>query len=225
VQAVKAVNHNLTQILQEDAIPPGEEPHQIGSWRELLDTKPRLYARLVEKLDTIISWGGPLPETEMAPLLNEGQTLSSRRSRVEKVLPTPSQPSIGQTSPLMSYGGEPATTGVTNYLDALGEHFSNMIQSCLAEASEEIYSPVSLDLWTGGNAPGEGSVLSQPSPRQGFEIVATNSTDAEDVVLGDGLSDDWIDAMLKEDVSRKGDEDCQSARDVDMDASIMAVMG
>ncbi|KAH7199011.1 uncharacterized protein B0J16DRAFT_392959 [Fusarium flagelliforme] len=225
LQAVKVVNRNFSQIMQEDLLPPGKEPLQIGSWRELLDTRPRLYARLVEKLDTIISWGGPLPETDMAASFNEGQTLSSRRSRVEKVLPTLSQRNIDQRSPSMSHGGEPATTTKTNYLDALGEHFSNIIQSCLTEGSEGTYSPVSLDLWTGETAPGERSVLGQPSPCQGIEIAATDFTDAEDVVLETGRSDDWIDALLKEDVSLQGDTDCQSAGDVDMDATMTAVMG
>jgi hypothetical protein len=125
----------------------------------------------------------------------------------------------------MSYGVEPATTGATNYLDALGEHFSNIIQSCLTEASEEIYSPVLLDLWTGENVPGEGSVLSQPSPLQGIEIAAADFTDAEDVVLGDGVSDDWIDALLKQDASPQSDKASQSAEDVDMDTALTALTG
>lgn len=224
LQAVKAVNHTLTQILREDVLPLSKEPVQIGSWRELLDTRPRVYARLVERLDTIISWGGPMPDTDMVASLSESQTLSSRRSRVEKVFLTPSQRSSDHRSPPVSYGGEPAAGGATNYLDALGEHFSNIIQSCLTDASDETYSPASMDLWAGETAPGERSVLDQLSPRQGIEIAATDFTDAEDVALGDGLSYDWIDALLKEDVSLQGDVDCQSAGDVDMDASMTVVM-
>ena len=224
LQAVKAVNDTLTQILQEDVLPLGKEPVQIGSWRGLLDTRPRLYARLVEKLDAIISWGGPMPDTDMVASLSEGQTLFNRRSHVEKVFPTPSQRSSDHRSPPVTYGGEAAAGGATNYLDALGEHFSNIIQSYLTEASDETYSPASMDLWAGETAPGERSVLDQLSPRQGIEIAATDFTDAEDVAFGDGLSDDWIDALLKEDVSLQGDVDCQSAGDVDMDASMAVVM-
>ena len=221
LQAVKAVNHNLTQIFNEDVLPPNEEPLQLGSWRELLDTRPRLYARFVDKLDTIISWGGALPETDVVASFDGCKPLSGRRFRVEKMLPTPSPRSIDRRSPSMTYGGEPATAGTTNYLDALGEHFSNIVQSCLTEASEETYSPASLDFWT---APGEGSVLGQLSPRQGIESAATDFTDVEDVALGDGLSDDWINALLKEDVALQGDTECRSAGDVDTDVSMTAVM-
>ncbi|RFN47011.1 cutinase transcription factor 1 beta [Fusarium flagelliforme] len=229
LQAVKAVNHNLTQILQEDVLPPGEEPLQIINWRELLDTRPRLYARLVENLDNIISWGGPLPETDMAASFNEKQTPSStsltRQVRAKKILHAPSQRRIDLRSPPMSDGYEPATTAASDFQDAWHEHFGNIIQSCLAEASEEIYSQASLDLWAGEIAPSERSVLEEVSPRQGIESAATGSTDGEDLDLGNGLSDDWIDALLKEDVSLHGDTASQTAEDVDMDAARATLSG
>jgi hypothetical protein len=70
LQAVKAVNNNLTQSLHEsqeaqvlfaledDVSKSSGGELQIRTWCELLDTRPRLYAGLIQTLDIVMSWGG-----------------------------------------------------------------------------------------------------------------------------------------------------------------------
>lgn len=138
----------------------------------------------------------------------------------------------------MSYGDELALqleAGATDsgflHPEGLRESFSNIMmqkldfpQSCPAEAPGETYSPISLDpsrgIWAEEIADGGSRVLDQVAPREEIEPTAIDFTDADDMLLGDGLSDDWMDALLEKDISLQGDSAGQSAEDADMDAAM-----
>ncbi|KAJ0149884.1 Oxygen-dependent choline dehydrogenase [Fusarium oxysporum f. sp. albedinis] len=229
LQAVKAVNNSLTESLQESQESPilfaQEEEMQIGNWRELLDTRPRLYVRLIKKLDNVISWGGPLPETNMVAPFNEYQippcSGMTRQFQAEKpslkwtppVSSASARRNIKQRTPSMSYGDEPAAqleVGETDsgclHPEGLRESFSDILmqkldlpQSCLDEA----YSPTSLDpsrrIWAEKIAGSDRRVLDQVASREEIKPTAIDFTDADDMILVDGLSDEWIDALLQSD--------------------------
>jgi hypothetical protein len=257
LQAFKVVNNSLAQSFQEsrevqilsaredDVSQPSEEQIQICNWRELLDNRTRLYARLIKTLDTVISWGGPLPEAGMGAPFNECQVPPgsglTRQFRAEKASLTltppvslaPSRRIIGQRSQFMSYGDEPAApleAGATDsgflHPEDLHESFSNIMmqkldfpQSCLAEITGETYPPTSLDPsrgWAEEIADGGRHVLDQISPHENIQPI--DFTDADDVMLGDGISDDWIDALMEKDISLQSAG--QSAEDDEMGADM-----
>ncbi|PCD41102.1 hypothetical protein AU210_003660 [Fusarium oxysporum f. sp. radicis-cucumerinum] len=233
LQAVKAVNNSLTESLQESQESPilfaQEEEMQIGNWRELLDTRPRLYVRLIKRLDNVISWGGPLPETDMVAPFNEYQippgSSMTRQFQAEKpslkwtppVSSASARRNIKQRTPSMSYGDEPAAqleVGETDsgclHPEGLRESFSDILmqkldlpQSCLDEAPGEAYSPTSLDpsrrIWAEKIAGSDRRVLDQVASREEIKPTAIDFTDADDMILVDGLSDEWIDALLQSD--------------------------
>ncbi|KAH7225247.1 hypothetical protein BKA60DRAFT_450540 [Fusarium oxysporum] len=235
LQAVKAVNNSLTESLQESQESPilfaQEEEMQIGNWRELLDTRPRLYARLIKRLDNVISWGGPLPETDMVAPFNEYQippgSSMTRQFQAEKpslkwtppVSSASARRNIKQRTPSMSYGDEPAAqleVGETDsgclHPEGLRESFSDILmqkldlpQSCLDEAPGEAYSPTSLDpsrrIWAEKIAGSDRRVLDQVASREEIKPTAIDFTDADDMILVDGLSDEWIDALLQSDTA------------------------
>jgi hypothetical protein len=258
LQAVKAVNDNLAQSLQEsqearsfssrdeDVSLSNEEQLHMSNWRELLDTRPRLYARLIETLDTVISWGGPLPKTDIGDSFNECQvppgSCLTRQYRADKaslkLTPAHSHRSIEQRLRPMSYGDGPVgqlEAGATDsgflHLEGLHESFSDidthkldLSQFCLSETPGETYSPTSLDpsRRTSGEEIVDGGrrVLDQVAPPEGINPTAIDFIDVDDMILGDALSDDWVDALLEKEISLQGDSAGQSAEDVDMDAAM-----
>ncbi|TXC08865.1 hypothetical protein FocTR4_00002340 [Fusarium oxysporum f. sp. cubense] len=223
----------LTEGLQESQESPilfaQEEEMQIGNWRELLDKRPRLYIRLIKRLDNVISWGGPLPETDMVAPFNEYQippgSSMTRQFQAEKpslkwtppVSSASARQNIKQRTPSMSYGDEPAAqleVGETDsgclHPEGLRESFSDILmqkldlpQSCLDEAPGEAYSPTSLDpsrrIWAEKIAGSDRRVLDQVASREEIKPTAIDFTDADDMILVDGLSDEWIDALLQSD--------------------------
>jgi hypothetical protein len=76
----------IVQAIQKSHSPEYEEVQKESSsrdrqvegslraenWRELLNTRPKLYACLIDTLDCAISWGGPLPEIDMPSLFPGG---------------------------------------------------------------------------------------------------------------------------------------------------------
>ncbi|KAL9573922.1 hypothetical protein ACKAV7_001954 [Fusarium commune] len=223
----------LAESLQESQGSPillaQEEEMQIGNWRELLDIRPRLYARLIKRLDTVISWGGPLPETDMVAPFNEYQILpdSSMTRQFQAGKPSlkwtppvssaPARREIKQSTPSMSYGDEQAAqleVGETDsgclHPEGLRENLSDILmqkldlpQSCLDEAPGEGYSPTSLEpsrrLWAEKIAGSDRGVLDQVASREEIKPTAIDFTDVDDTILVDGLSDKWIDILLQSD--------------------------
>ncbi|KAF5678606.1 cutinase transcription factor 1 beta [Fusarium heterosporum] len=234
LKAVKVVNNILAQSLrenqQDDDSQSSEEQLEMSNWHGLLDTRPRLYAHLVVRLDTVISWGGPLPETEMVVVsfndcqLPRGSGLSSRLG-AEKMSSVASQRMNEQRSSSISCSeiAMQLEHGAFLYSDGLHESPRDIIQSCLGETFGEAYSPISMNscqgIWTEDMVEGGRRVLDQVASHLETKPTTMDCTDVDNVTLGDGLSDDWIEALLEKDISLQGGED------VDMDAAMTASTG
>lgn len=259
LQAAKAVNKYLAQVFHEndeaqllstqekEVSRPNEEQLHMCNWRELLDTRPRIYASLIKTLDTVITWGGPLTEADMGASFNEYQAppVSGliRQGRGEKAsvpLNSPisaasSRRSIAQRSRSMSYSDElaaqpeaVATDSGPQPPEVLRERSSNIvmqkldfIQSGQLEVLRKIYHPTSLDSlrgWTEEISVGVKPILDQAAPHENIQSI--DFTDAEDMVLEDEISDDWIDALLEKDILSQSAG--QSAEDNEMGADISA---
>ncbi|VTT79013.1 unnamed protein product [Fusarium fujikuroi] len=235
LQAVKTANDSLAESLQDIQEAPillvEEEEMQIGNWRELLDTRPRLYIHLVEKLNSVISWGGPLPETGMVGQSTQHQILphssmnhpfqpgNSSWKRVPPVSSAPAQRSLKHRTSAMAYRNEPTAQlqvikpdsgclqpeGLReNSSDALVQKV-DLTNSCLDQAPCEVYSPISLDTsrrpWAEEIADSSSDVLDQAAFRDDINHREIEFTDIEETMLVDGQSDKWIDILLQSSIS------------------------
>ncbi|CEI38438.1 unnamed protein product [Fusarium venenatum] len=248
LQVAKAVNDYLAQSLHEsqegqidfDREDDGSQA-QMSSWRELLDGNPRLFSGLIERLDTILSWGGELPDRGMGASLDDyhlrtgsAQTRLSRDmdaswTLTPPVSSAPSRRSTEQRSLSTSHGDETAAqvdvgTTASSFLnpEGLQERFNNVMQSYLNETSEETCSPASLDhsqgFWAEEIADGGRRGSDHFSPREEIVPIQVDSIDSDSMILEGGLSDDWIDALLDKEISLPGDNNSRIAEDIDMDA-------
>lgn len=236
LQAIKAVNDNLTRSLQEsqeEHTPyTSEEQVQVSNWRDLLNTSPGLYVRLVRRLDIVISCGRTLPKPDVDDSLkaSQGQPVSGltrQQPRAENVS-APSRRSKERRSPSTSYRDEPAADLGFLYPDGLHEGSSNITRSYLAESYREIYSQSSSNpsggIWMDEIAKGGRHVPDHVAPRPKVQHTALDVSDADDIVLGDGLGGDWIDALLEKEMTLQSDSVSQTAEDVDMDAAMTELM-
>ncbi|WXC61828.1 hypothetical protein SNK03_007701 [Fusarium graminearum] len=241
LQAVKIFNNSIAQSSQEDDGPqPSEgQPHMSG-WRELLDTRPELFARLIERLDTVICWGGDLPKTYTGILVDDSQARTSptltRQFRATGISPTltphvastPSQrrmekrcsPILCEDKPEAQLETGSADSSLTSS-GGLRESFSDVAYSYLDGVPEKTYSPTSLDTsqryWTEETV--DDGRRDQATTDGETKPSAIDSIDVDNIMLEDGLSDDWIDALLEQDMSLQGDNAGRSVEDVDMAAT------
>ncbi|KAM0228756.1 hypothetical protein ACHAPO_010506 [Fusarium lateritium] len=209
----------------------------MSSWRELLDSKPRLFARLMERVGAIISWGGELPDMRNSLddcHLRTGPTQTRRFRDVDApwtltplVSSASSRRSTEQRYLFMSHGDEPAAqvhVGTTDsgFLtqEGLHENFNNIMQSYLNETSEETCSPASLDasqgFWAEEITDGGRRGSDHISPGEEIVSAAVDSIDPDSMILEGGLSDDWIDALLDKEILLPGHNNGRIAEDVDM---------
>lgn len=238
LQAVKIFNNSIAQSLQEDDGPqPSEGKPHMSSWRELLDTRPELFARLIERLDTVICWGGDLPKTYMGISVDDSQARTSptvtRQFRATGILPTltphvsstPSRRRMEKRSSPILCEDEPEAQLETGSADSsltssggLRESFSDVAHSYLYGVPEKTYSPTSLDTsqrsWTEETV--DDGRRDQATTDGEIKPSAIDSIDVDSMMLEDGLSDDWIDALLEQDMSLQGDNAGRSVEDVDM---------
>jgi hypothetical protein len=143
----------------------------------------------------------------------------------------PSRRNIEESLQSSSYSDEPVVQLESGAADSgflrqegLDESFSNIIiqkldtpQSCLTEVPRKIYPPASLDTcrgWAEVISDGGKLVLDQAATREIFQPI--DFTGIDDMMAGDGISDDWIDAFLEEDISLQDNSTGQSAEDTDM---------
>ncbi|EYB24554.1 hypothetical protein FG05_06456 [Fusarium graminearum] len=241
LQAVKIFNNSIAQSSQEDDGPqPSEgQPHMSG-WRELLDTRPELFARLIERLDTVICWGGDLPKTYTGILVDDSQARTSptltRQFRATGISPTltphvastPSRrrmekrcsPILCEDKPEAQLETGSADSSLTSS-GGLRESFSDVAYSYLDGVPEKTYSPTSLDTsqryWTEETV--DDGRRDQATTDGEIKPSAIDSIDVDNIMLEDGLSDDWIDALLEQDMSLQGDNAGRRVEDVDMAAT------
>ncbi|KAI1017091.1 hypothetical protein LB504_007188, partial [Fusarium proliferatum] len=235
LQAVKVANDSLAESLediQESPILLAEaEEMKIGNWRELLDTRPRLYIHLVERLNSVISWGGPLPEAGMVGQSSKHQILphssmthpfqpgNSSWKWVPSVSSAPAQRRIKHRTSAMAYRNERTAQLQVSKTDSgclqpegLRENSSNALvqkvdlaKSCLDQAPCEVYSPISLDTsrrpWAEEIADSSSDVLDQAAFRDDNNHTEIEFTDIEETMLVDGQSDKWIDMLLQNSIS------------------------
>ncbi|UZP43535.1 hypothetical protein NXS19_011347 [Fusarium pseudograminearum] len=248
LQVVKTVNNSIDQSLQEsqeaqvaflqaDGPQTSEGQPHMSSWRELLDTRPGLFARLIKRLDTVICWGGDLPKTSMGISVDDSQARTSptptRQFRAAgatstltpRVSSTPSRrrmekrssPTLCEDEPEAQLETGSAVSALTSS-GGLRESFSDVTHSYLDEVPEKTYSPTSLDTsqryWTQETV--DGGRRGQATADGEIKPSAIDFIDADDMMLEDGLSDDWIDALLEQDMSLQGDTAGRSVEDVDM---------
>ncbi|EKJ69698.1 hypothetical protein FPSE_10112 [Fusarium pseudograminearum CS3096] len=248
LQVVKTVNNSIAQSLQEsqeaqvaflhaDGPQTSEGQPHMSSWRELLDTRPGLFARLIKRLDTVICWGGDLPKTSMGISVDDSQERTSPtltrqfRAAGTSLALTPhvsSAPSRRRTekrsSPILC-DDEPEAQLETGSVDSaltssggLRESFSDVTHSYLDEVPEKTYSPTSLDTsqryWTQETV--DGGRRGQATADGEIKPSAIDFIDADDMMLEDGLSDGWIDALLEQDMSLQDDNAGRSVEDIDM---------
>ncbi|KAF5573689.1 cutinase transcription factor 1 beta [Fusarium pseudoanthophilum] len=231
LQAVGVVNNTLAQGLQESQEPPillaREEEAKPRNWRELLDARPRLYIRLIERLNSLISWGGPLAEADVVAPYSEYQVPSDSTQELQpgkpswKWIPPVSSAlarrSAKQRTPLVATGNEPevqlpVSKSASSCLqpEAVHDIFSDIImqkldlpQSSNDEEPGEVYSPTSLgtsgSLWVEEITGGDRDVPDQIGSREEIKTAAIEFTDVGDMIMVDGLSDGWIDALLQSD--------------------------
>lgn len=239
LQAAKAVNKYLAQVLQEsyeaqllstqeeEVSQPNEKQLHMCNWRELLDTRPRIYAGLIKTLDTVITWGGPLTEADMGASFNEYQAppvsdlIRQCRGRKASVAlnstmsAASSRRSIEKRSQSTSCSDELAAQSEAVDTDSgllppevLRQSSSDIVmqkldflQSCQLEVPRETHHPTSLDPlrgWAEEIADGVKPVLGKVASHENIQLI--DLTDAEDMVLEDEISDDWIDALLEKDI-------------------------
>ncbi|KAF5646965.1 cutinase transcription factor 1 beta [Fusarium tjaetaba] len=231
LQAVGVVNSSLAQGLQESQEPPilliQEDETKPRNWRELLDARPRLYIRLIERLNSLISWGGPLAEVDVAAPYSEYQIPSDSTQELQQRKPSwkwippvssaPARRSVKQMTPLMATGNEPEVQLQVSksdpgclQLEAVHDIFSDIImqqmdlpQSCNDEEPGEVYSPTSLEtsgsLWVEEITGSNGDVPDHIGSREEIKTTAIEFTDRDDMIIVDGLSDGWIDTLLQSD--------------------------
>ncbi|KAI6757066.1 hypothetical protein HG530_011664 [Fusarium avenaceum] len=239
LQAAKAVNKYLAQVFQEsyeaqllstqeeEVSQPNEEQLHMCNWRELLDTRPIIYAGLIKTLDTVITWGGPLNEADMGASFNEYQAppvsglIRQCRGRKASVA---LNSTMSAASSRRSIEKRPQSTSCSDELAAQSEAVDtdpgllppevlcqsssdivmqklDFLQSCQLEVPRETHHPTSLDSlrgWTEEIADGVKPVLGQVASHENIQLI--DLTDAEDMVLEDEISDDWIDALLEKDI-------------------------
>ncbi|KAL3588271.1 hypothetical protein FPOAC2_10424 [Fusarium poae] len=245
LRASKAVNDSLAQSLHESQegqpIFDREDDRsqaQMSSWRDLLDSKPRLFARLMERLDTIISWGGELPERGMGASLDDchlwtgsAQTRGIQDVDVSWALATPafSATSRNTEQRSLSTSHEDVTTAqldsdtTSSFLNPKGSHesFNSVVQSYLNDTSEETCSPVSLNpsqgFWTEGIADDGRHGSEYVSLREQIRPAVVDSNDADSMVLGGGPSDDWIDTLLEKEILVQDNNAGRIVEEMDID--------
>lgn len=248
LRTIKAANESLFQEfqdIQEDPSPvgrqeyvprPGEGNRWMGIWRELLNTRPKLYACLIDTLDSVISWGGPLPEKDTPfPLSGSheppGPGLHQYFRAEKAALPlslllssTSSHRNTEKTSPSPTCGDEPVShvescranatflrpAELNGEFDSILFQQMNSPESQLNEEVGQIVSPISLNPSSAilrDEIMGSGStVLHQPYVCDGAKGVTDDFKATDEFILGDGQNDDWIGAVLAADMTLSGDD-------------------
>lgn len=224
LRTVQAVNTSLFQEFedireepfpmdrQEYVLRPDERSLRMSNWRELLNTRPKLYARLIVTMDSAISWGGPLPETDMPVLFTGRQSSLHQQFR------------MAQKSPSLPSGDEPVShvescrvnADSLRPADLNGKFDSILLQqtsspgSDLNEAIGEIPSPIpsdpSSEIWREEIMDSGRTVLDQVYVCDDAEGVTNDFRNIHEFMLGDGQNDDWMGVMLVEDMSLSGDD-------------------
>lgn len=248
LRTIKAVNESLFQEFQDiqeepspvgrqECVPlPGERNRWMSIWRELLNTRPKLYARLIGTLDSVISWGGPLAETD-TPFPFSGRHEPPgpglhQYIRAEKAaLPlspllssTSSHRNTEKTSPSPTCGGEPVShvencranatflrpAVLNGEFDSILFQQMNSPESQLNEEVGEILSPISPNpssaILRDEIMDSGSTVLDQPYVCDGAKGVIDDFRATDEFILGDGQNDDWIGAVLAADMALSGDD-------------------
>jgi hypothetical protein len=222
---------------QEYVLEPSEGSHWMSSWRGLLNTRPKLYARLIDTLDSAISWGGLLPETDKPFLFLRRHepprsSLHQQFRAGKAALPlspllspaSTKRNTMEQTSPYLTCEDEPvshvkscqASAALLPPADLNGKFDNNLLQqiyspdSHLNESIGETPSQTSLNTSSGilreEIIDSGRTVLDQIYVCDGAKGVTNDFTDTPEFMLGDDQNDDWMGAVLAEDMSLSGDD-------------------